>query len=383
MSGENDNENEVEDDDAEEPVSPSQTFIPGRRGPGRPPKIDTDLPLTNDETLPIFPNASKREGREAVYIAVEKLDPPGHGYKGRIPATSTLDYVARQWGDGNYTFTVLNHKGDALKKREAIAVSVGVNPADAEVNKPKTKPQESSTSTATSEIGTLLNKLIDVLNADKTNNSAAQDKLLAKAAELSKQHSDMVIQSSKDSASRDHDYHKTQLLAQEQLFKGIIAMVGENSKAFMAQMQQTHDNQTKWQDQSFRQMMTLVVGVHKQETSLLREQLEFAEEHSGGDGSEPWEKALTLGVSGIKELRMLASSATDITKKRALLKKVRMLKNAKTLPDKTPQNSRENTPKINQRTTVMRRRKTASISSAESEIESPTDEKPETSGDLG
>jgi hypothetical protein len=322
----------------------------------------------------------------ATHIQVEKLDPPGHGYKGKIPATSTLDYVGQQWGDGTYSFTVVNGRGETLKKKEGVTVSVGVSPNNAVANRPKETNSGSSTA---SELGGLLSNLIEKLDRDRTRDDDQTKSLISQARELAKQHAEMVIQTSKDSASRDHDYHKSQLASQEGLFKTLLSQVQDGSKILMTQLQQIHTQQQQWQDQSFKQTFALIMGIHKQEKEMMREQMAFLEDHQGGDSDEPeWMKALTMGVSGIKELRMLAANATDMGRKRALLKKVRLMKSAQKSDPKTTENPNENQRKIDTRPTVMRRRKPLPIrdeqsgkfrSGEDTAIEAP--ETPE--GDLG
>ncbi len=339
-------EQENDDSDQGESSPIPMTFIPGqRRSPGRP--IDPDAPLLNDEALPIFPNASKRESKIATVIAVTKLDPPGHGYKGQIPAASNLDYVARQWGDGNYTFEVLNGKNEVLRKREGVSVSCGVKPEDALVNKRVETVVTPKTNGDTSELLAFVREL-------QTNTEKHNAALLAQVKELAKSHADMVMQSSRDAATRDHDYHRTQMLTQEGLFKTILATVQTNSETLVNQLQSSHDRQIQWQDMSFKQTYAMIMGLHKHEKEMLNTQMKFLEENAGSD-EEPWLKAITVGVEGIKQLKELAANAGTISEKRRLLKKVRMVEEQQKRRGKTSHNPAKTEVKVNKAGTTMRR----------------------------
>jgi hypothetical protein len=348
-----------DDDDNDSPaaVAAREIFVPGRRGPGRPRNpVSEDEPLINEEPLPIFPNATKREGQLAVSIQVYKLDPPGHGFKGTIPATADLNYVAQHWGDGNYTFEIINHKKQILKKREGVPINVGITHAEAVASQKQNTVSPQQTNTPNTELGSILHDLIEKLDRDRSRDDNQTKSLIDQARELARLHSEMVISTSKDAATRDHDYHKTQLLTQEKLFNTILASVSENSRVLMSQLEANHTRQQQWQDMTFKQTYTMIMGMHTHEKEMLREQLKFAQDNMGSEEGEPWEKALGMGIAGIKELRLLASTTKDISKKRAILEKVRLLKSTPEKGQNVGEKPNDNAEILRNRGSVMRRK---------------------------
>ncbi len=363
--------NEPEDDDDDsisvEDVAGQQpfTFIPGTRGPGRPPGPPNVIdPVTNEEPMPCFPNAAKKETRQAQSMDVEKLDPPYDGFKGTVPHTSTKDYIAGLYGDGIYKLTLKNGRGQAIRVAEGVKISIGIHPT--QVGKLKDDAITSKISNPTSELGGLLNTLVAKLEKDDIRGDAHTSALLSQAREMAKQHADSVIQSSKDSSQREQEFHKSQMLAQEQMYKGFMTMFVENSRAMqeraanehartLAQQSNDHQRMIELMDRSHNQMMALTTRLNTQETALLRERLQFEIEHSGDNDNEaPWLQGLTKGIEGIKELRQLAEHAgKSSTPKRNIQDKVNNLR--KLQISSTANKVEDVTPTTNQHRTTMRR----------------------------
>lgn len=392
------NENEDNDDDDSVTVdeSPGQVmaFLPGTRGPGRPagpPNLND--PVTNEEPMPCFPNAARKDARQAQHMTVEKLDPPFDGHKGTVPCTSTKEFIAGLYGDGIYKLTLVNSRGQAIKVADGVKISVGIHPTQA--GKSKDESIAAKIASPTSELGNLLNILISKLEKDDIRGDGHTTALLTQAREMSKQHAESVIQSGKDSSIREQEFHKSQMLAQEQMYKGFMMMFVEDSKARETRAAQEHERTLKQQsadhqrmielmDRSHNQMMALTTRMNVQETNLLRERLQFEIEHAESDNSEPpWLQGITKGIEGISELRKLAEHAGQHSKTRSLQDKVRNLQKHRLSSVSSPQNTgktEETPPNTNQHRTTMKR---IIPQASSSEPTAPTDSEPESGSSVG
>jgi len=307
-------------------------FIPGVR-PGANQKVDPDLPLTNTDPIPLVPDTDKRMAKRAVCVSVHRLDPPGHGFKGNVPVGVGLDYIARMYGDGNYTFEALNNKGEVLRKREAVTVAMGVDPITLQM-----KGATSATGKGNAVDAGLIAIIQDLTNKLTTigNRDDAQTKdLIAQARAAAKEHIEMATQLSKDASLRDHEHHVAQQAAQKQFFESILAAAQQGANMLMTQLTTIFTQQQVWQAQNHQQTMQLMMAMHERELrsnnpefmlKLFKEGMD-AGASAGGPEGEPWERGLSLAFGGIKELRGLAQDATKaVESRRKLLSTVRNVK---------------------------------------------------------
>jgi len=391
--------NETDDNEDDDSVtvdeSPGQVmaFLPGR-GPGRPPGPPNVVdPVTNDEPMPCFPNAARKDTRQAQHMIVEKLDPPYDGHKGTVPHTSTKEYIAGLYGDGIYKLSLVNSRNQVIKVADGIKISVGIHPTQA--GKQVTPEIASKVANPTTELGGLLQILISKLEKDDVRGDGHTTRLIDTAKDMATQHANSVIQSSKESSAREQEYHKTQMAAQEQLYKAFMTMFTENAHIMqtrimnehersMAALTAAHERQLELQDRTFNQMLTLTTRMNEQEKALLKERLQFELEHSESENTEsPWLAGLSKGIEGIKELRQLAEHAGAHTKTRSLQDKVRNLKKLQMSSVSIPQNAgkpRETAPNTNQHRTTMKR---VIPQSSSSEPTAPAETESESDNNLG
>ncbi len=96
-----------------------------------PPLRHAQTPVSNDEYLPLFPDADKFPEHHVAHIKVTKLAPVGEdGYKGELPPTAAEEVIWRNWGDGTYRIQACNAQGRELRKRDNCVISKGPRPAE-------------------------------------------------------------------------------------------------------------------------------------------------------------------------------------------------------------------------------------------------------------
>lgn len=323
---------EHESDEGTESEESGMRFIPGvgmRSGTAKP---DPDAPLSNVDPIPLVPDADKRMAKRAVCVAVHRLDPPGHGFKGKVPVGVGLDYIARLYGDGNYTFEALNAKDEVLRRREAVPVSMGIDPVTLQ---PKNQGGSGKGHAVDAGLVSIIQDLTNKLTAIGNRDDAQTREIVQQARDAANKHIEMASQLSKDSATRDHEHHKAQADSQKQFFESILAAAQQGANMMMTQLTTIFTQQQVWQAQNHQQTMQLMMAMHERELQsnnpavmlkLFREGMEAGQSQNGPEG-EPWERGLSLAFGGIKELRGLAQDAGKaVEHRRRLIADVRKAK---------------------------------------------------------
>lgn len=121
----NDHDPDHDPDDGDDHGAP--TYIGRRPGsPGAPPRAQADQPLTNVEPVPLLPNWDKRKGRHCTHIEVEKVNPPNVGFRGNVPASTDLQTLGYEFGDGIYNLYFKNKSKATIETSEGIIIDMGL-----------------------------------------------------------------------------------------------------------------------------------------------------------------------------------------------------------------------------------------------------------------
>jgi hypothetical protein len=265
---------------------------------GRRKETDSDdVPLTNREVIPLLPNANRKQAREAIAMKVIKLNNPGSGYKGDVHIGADEEYIANLYGDGIYTVEFVNNKRKVISKREGIKVAVGMNEDKEKIN-----------------IG---NPSIDALRLahishqnERQRTDLMNHEVVKTAKELANNHTNMVMETAKQTTERDRTFYSGQLQNTQSFFASMLEHQRATADQDRARNDQMHQQQMQSQQQMHYNMMQMMEQMHQRSSELNNPMLLLTLFKQGmemgqgmGDESEPWERVIKTSVEGLSSLR--------------------------------------------------------------------------------
>ena len=286
-------EEEIADEDDDDPRN-----LFGRRPRNNSPNKD-DIALTNNEFIPLLPNANKKEAKEAVAMKVHKLNNPNSGYKGELHIGADEDYIANMWGDGIYTLEFINNKKKVLKKREGVKIAVGSNNDNPRDPGPDNK--ENLDALRLSHIAH---------NLERKRSADLNASVIQTTKELAQQHTSMVTETAKASATRDREFYSGQATSTQSFFASILQQQQQMAETARQNSEQAHRQQMEASERSHLQMVTMLEMMHDRNAQqnnpmlmlqLFKQGMDMGRD-IGGDDSEPWERAIKTGVEGLGQL---------------------------------------------------------------------------------
>lgn len=286
-------EMEDEDDDMEEETP-------------KPKKGNRDLDeriIENNEPIPLLPNADTNARSTISFIRVHKRTPPGDGFKGDIPSTSTLDFVAKRWGDGIYDFEGMNQNHQVLRRQQNVKIAMGFMGNGIEnsnrSNMPTFIPSDSSSG--------LTEKLLIKQSEENDKNSArikeSSDNAMKMATQLSADYASMIREDSKTRSERDREFFKAQSEQQGNFFQTLLVS-----------MQTMHEQSMQRERESFRQTIQIMQESHQHTLAmnnptllltLFERGLKFGADSSSGEEADPLTTIVDAGVKGLSEMRQM------------------------------------------------------------------------------
>jgi hypothetical protein len=323
----NEEETDQFEDESDEELDPRNLF--GRRSRENSANKD-DIALTNNEFIPMLPNANKKEAKEAVAMKVHKLNNPNSGYKGELHIGADEDYIANMWGDGIYTLEFINNKKKVLKKREGVKIAVGSNSDNPRDPGPDNK--ENLDALRLSHISH---------NLERKRSADLNASVIQTTKELAQQHTSMVTETAKAAATRDREFYSGQATSTQSFFASILQQQQQMSETARQNSEQAHRQQMEASERSHIQMITMLEMMHSRSAEqnnpmlmlqLFKQGMDMGRD-IGGDDSEPWERAIKTGVEGLgqlasmQKLSMLGNGQTPAR---------RQLPNPRTDPNRNP-----------------------------------------------
>lgn len=315
---------EVDDEESDDENDPRNLF-------GRRPRNDSnkdDIALTNNEVIPMLPNANKKEAKEAVAMKVHKLNNPNSGYKGELHIGADEDYIANMFGDGIYTLEFINNKKKVLKKREGVKIAVGANTDNPRDSGPDNK--ENLDALRLSHISH---------NLERKRSAELNASVIATTRELATQHTSMVTETAKASAIRDREFFSGQASSAQSFFASMLQQQQQMAENARLHSDQTHRQQMEATERNNQHMFLMMAEMHERSAQqnnpmlmlqLFKSGMEMGRDIGGVD-SEPWERAIKTGVEGLSSL--------------AQMQKMSMLSNGSTPPQRRIANPRISNPK--------------------------------------
>lgn len=248
-----------------------------------------DVPVENAAEIPLFLDADKRGTKSAIYLRITKNDEPNSGYKGQVPLSTTIDSIARLFGNGYFTIELCNHKHQVLRTKENVKIDVPMG-----TNLTRNNDEASTDASIVKDLIAGHEKEIDRLVKQLTLGTGDAER-------RSKEYTDLVKTTVEKSADRERvfmqgqqkmqqDFFGSLMLQQNQMFQQTMVLLSAGHRMTIESLQAVLGNQNKGSD-----VDTLLKGI-------------AVAQSLGGDDDEPWVKALGHGENMLTKLLALKGS---------------------------------------------------------------------------
>lgn len=260
-----------------------------------------DKPVENTGPVPLMPNLDANARHVITSIRVIKKTPPGDGIKGEVPESTTLDFIAKRWGDGIYDFEALNEASQILRRNTNVKIAMGYSQGlDVPPNPTMQRMIIGGQSDEISE------KLLARLDEASKRAQQSSEAALIATQKLSQDYAAMVREDSKERASKDRDYHDSRSKQQTDFFQTMLVS-----------MQTMHEQAMERSREQFQQTLQMMQFSHQQTLTqnnpallfqLFERGLKFGAEANAGEEESPLSSILgaaTQGLSTVKDMMML------------------------------------------------------------------------------
>lgn len=285
-----------------EVLAEEEEMLPGPGGHVFAVDDDEDIrrsPVTNEQYLPLFPDADKDPTHNVAVMRVYKTAPIGDdGYKGELPAEANEEAIWRSWGDGTYRLVGVNGEGREVRKNPNLVISKG----------PRTAQNGGGNATQLSGDAALVQSTLDkVLETVKTQIAASKEDRDIAVSQVRKQHESFTEVISGQSKQT------TELLAKH------YESGGASQRDFFASMMQM-------QQQMHQMQMQMVMAMNAQSMqqnnpqlliATLMQGLQLGAQMGGGDDEDddPALRMLEVGAGALNDLKEMATGGFKPKKK--------------------------------------------------------------------
>jgi hypothetical protein len=252
---------------------------------------DTQAVIENDEAIPLFPNIDKDARNVITAIRVWKRSLPGEGYKGDISPTSTLDFIAKRFGNGLYDLEALNQAQQVLRRTQNIKIDIGMPDG--------LLPKQPAVSDSAPMAERLLDRQAQQFASDSQRNKEISDRAIETTKQLSSDYATMIREDTKSRTERDREYFAAQTQQMTQMMQ-----------ALLLQTTQMHVQQMAAAREGFQQTMQMMQAqnAHAQAMnnpvlllSLFKEGLALGQ--STGESEDVVSTVLKSGVMGLGHIK--------------------------------------------------------------------------------
>ncbi|HEY6437889.1 MAG TPA: hypothetical protein VIY47_14960, partial [Ignavibacteriaceae bacterium] len=219
-----------------------------------------------------------------------------------------------------------------IKKREGIRIAVGMSNESPRDNDPENKGNLSA-----------LHLAHISHNMERKRSKEQTDEIVKTARELAHQHTTMVSETAKASATRDREFYSGQATSTQSFFASILQQTQQMAETARQNSEQAHRQQMEASERAHERMIVMLEMMHQRNSeannpmlmlTLFKQGMEMGRD-IGGDDSEPWERVIKSGVEGLGQL-------TAMQKMSLMSKKLKSGSPQKALP-KTTQNPKTET----------------------------------------
>lgn len=275
------------EDEFDEEEAPEYT-PPPRRGRQRVDAVP-DAPVENAEDLPLLTFAGTGKANTVTYLKVTRLDggKGERGIKGKLDPTSTVEDVARRFGNGTYNIEGCNYKHKCLARQE---VEISIPGFDEDTGPAQPQVSGPSPNFALHQMKMIADMSKDHSGTVKDQASATAEQVQAMASKT------MEMLTAFTSAQRESErsaYAASQA-NQQTFFASMMAMQNTAHTQQMEMLTAMNERGRKDQLDPMAMIQVFMDGI------------KAAGELGGGEGTEPWVQALKEGTGMMGHLAQLA-----------------------------------------------------------------------------
>jgi hypothetical protein len=287
-------DSDLEDDDLlDDEYDQDDPPIASGRGRKRVHEVPDD-PIENAGDLPLLTHAGTGKKNTVTYLKITRLDGPRgvRGVKGKMDPSSTFEDVARRYGNGTYKIEGCNYRHQALAREDGVEIAIpgfddeperGAAPA----------PQQGVSGSFGLHGMQMITKMSDRHTEAVTAQANAQSEQVREMAGRT-----MELLTSFTAAQRESERatHEASTTNQQQFYATMMAMQTQAHAQQMEMLRAMHERQSGSQVDPMQMVQMFMDG------------LKAGGELGGGEGDEPWVKALHEGTGMLGHLASLANA---------------------------------------------------------------------------
>lgn len=253
----------------------------------------------NEEHIPLIPNVKADQRKTITHLEIWKLNPPGDGFKGKVPPTATAETIARLYGDGTYDIHAIAADGKTLRRNTGVKVA-WVNP---DASEPSTK------------IPAPHDKEMSLLDWQ----SQQHDRAAARTEAFGRMVVDSVRTSASEQLTAQAKAHEMQMTRDREFMSSMLANQQLWAQSMMQQTSLSHQQAMERSEQNFRQAMEAMRISHERQLQasnpnahlrIFQEAMQFmgamgmlgSGEDEPEDDKTPWVAAIEAAGSAIGDI---------------------------------------------------------------------------------
>jgi len=279
-----------EEQDQEPEYTPPPRAARRRRGEEVP-----DGPVDNAADLPLLVHAGTSKSNTVTYLKVVRLDGSRkeRGLKGKLTPESTAEDVARRFGNGTYKIEGCNAKHKVLAREEALEISIpGFDDDD---NQPAPVQNGGGGGGQFALHGMQMISRMSDKHGEVVRDQAVS--MSEQVREMAARTMEMLTTFTSAQRDSERASHESATANQQQFFATMMAMQTTAHAQQMEMLTAMHDRGRKDQVDPMAMIQVFLDGMKA-----------AGELGGGGDGDEPWVKALKEGTGMMGHLAQLANA---------------------------------------------------------------------------
>ena len=260
----------------------------------------------DEEAMPLFPKIRQDQRKTVHCINVYRRDPPHDGFKGTVPATASMEYIASLYGNGLYDFEACLEDGKILRRSHGVKISY--------------EPNGGKTKSSAPVMGGSMDLLAwQAAQAEKDSQRASE--AAGRSMDMVRSHAETSVAALREHMSgmqeRDRTFFQTILQQQADLHATQTATMQTFFAAMLSQTQADHRHFMERSREEHRQTMEVVYANNRQQEQsptlfldLIRQGMLLAsggqnqteDEEDGDDENSPWAESIREGISAVKDI---------------------------------------------------------------------------------
>lgn len=257
-----------------------------------------EKPVENEEPIPLIPNLEGNARQVITKIRVHRRTPPNDGIKGDVPASTTMEFIARRWGDGIYDFEAMNQNDQILRRNVNVKIAMGYGVGFSD------NSQAQKTTPAFIPDSGIADKVLSRLDTESERSHKYATVALETTQKISSDYASMIREDSQVRSERDREFFRANSEQQSNFFQTMLVTMQTMHAQSMAQAREGF-NQTLQMMQMGHQQM-LAANNPSNILAMFERGLRLGADASTEASDSPLATVLGAGVDGLRQIKELA-----------------------------------------------------------------------------